>query len=75
MPKNAQVFSVYAQGFALQVAQGKLYWPITEISHDGTIDDALPDGTAHGGPEPDGIVPDLFPGNIEPHFVQTGSAE
>lgn len=50
IPVNAKVVSAFPQGFALQVAPGQLYWPFSEVSHQGTLEDVLPDGPAHGSP-------------------------
>ena len=53
-PAGAALHVPAVQGLVVQVDGGTLYWPLTDVTRDGVIRDALPGGDAVGNPVPAG---------------------
>ena len=45
---DADLYATGAQGFAVQVEGNAIYWPWTDVTREGAIEEALPGGTAVG---------------------------
>lgn len=48
VPDGADVYTPAVQGFAVQVSDDTIYWPLTDLKRSGSLKEALPGGAAVG---------------------------
>ncbi|MFT4135409.1 hypothetical protein [Microbacterium sp.] len=48
VPAGTDVYTPAVQGFAVRLADGTIYWPLTGVTRSGDLKDALPGGPAVG---------------------------